>query len=85
MIFVEKENKYLPALTGIRIIAAYMVFFHHYNPINKDFFGIVIYNFFTELHVGVTLFFVLSGFLITHRYYDFSKINYKQYLLKALV
>lgn len=61
---------YFPVLTGLRAIAAYMVFFHHFSP----FIGYSVTNFlcliFNEMHIGVTIFFVLSGFLITYRYYD---------------
>lgn len=77
----DQNFNYFPALTGLRAIAAYLVFCHHYNPISKEYFGIKIYNFFSELHIGVTLFFVLSGFLITHRYYSLPKINFKHYLI----
>ena len=37
----------------------------------------MLHNFFAEMHIGVTMFFVLSGLLLTLRYYenDFSKPN----------
>ena len=56
----------LPPLTGVRAIAAYMVFLHHTerNPLAK------------ELHVGVTLFFVLSGFLIAYKYETACQFNF---------
>lgn len=75
------KSTYFPALTGIRAIAAFMVFIHHYNPFNKAVFGEATFDFFSEFHVGVTVFFVLSGFLITHRYFEFDKINFRQYLI----
>jgi peptidoglycan/LPS O-acetylase OafA/YrhL len=53
-------NTYIPALTGIRAIAAFMVFFHHYQ--------FAAWPVLTELHIGVSLFFTLSGFLIYSRY-----------------
>ena len=74
-----KQN--FPALTGIRAIAAYMVFIHHKNPFKESYFGKSIHDFFGEFHVGVTIFFVLSGFLICNRYYDVD-FNFKEYLLK---
>jgi peptidoglycan/LPS O-acetylase OafA/YrhL len=62
-----------PALTGMRAIAAYMVFLHHYaidpqctGPLSKLFF---------QCHVGVTLFYVLSGFLITYNYSKRANLN----------
>lgn len=68
-------KNYHESLTGLRTIAASMVFFHHFNPFQK---GSFIFNFFNEFHIGVTIFFVLSGFLIGFRYSGKS-INYKQY------
>ena len=75
------NNNYFPALTGLRAIAAFMVYFHHFNPINETIFGQRMYDFFSELHVGVTLFFVLSGFLIANRYYNLEKIDFKNYMI----
>ncbi len=77
---MDKVN--FPALTGIRAIAAYMVFIHHRNPFDVSVFGQSIHDFFGEFHVGVTLFFVLSGLLICNRYYDDNYFNFKSYLLK---
>lgn len=71
-----------PALTGIRILAAYMVYLHHFNPFKSAIFGANVHYFFDGFHVGVTLFFVLSGFLITHRYYDSVDFDFKSYLQK---
>jgi peptidoglycan/LPS O-acetylase OafA/YrhL len=58
---------YIKPLTGIRAIAAFMVFMMHYNPFEKDSF---LYSFFGQFYTGVSVFFVLSGFLITYRYYE---------------
>jgi peptidoglycan/LPS O-acetylase OafA/YrhL len=55
----------IPALTGVRALAAFLVFFHHH-PTKYLTFGPL--AFWWEMHVGVTLFFVLSGFMITWRY-----------------
>jgi peptidoglycan/LPS O-acetylase OafA/YrhL len=76
-----KEN-YFKALTGVRVIAAYMVFIHHKNPFDENFFGTSIFDFFREFHIGVTIFFVLSGFLIAYRYFEEENINFKYYLVK---
>jgi peptidoglycan/LPS O-acetylase OafA/YrhL len=62
------KNSYFPALTGIRALAAYLVFFHHFIPVNSKTGSYSLDSLFGEMHIGVTFFFVLSGFLIHHRY-----------------
>jgi peptidoglycan/LPS O-acetylase OafA/YrhL len=61
------DGKLVPALTGVRAIAAYLVFLHHFTPAAET-VGSVLRGMLTEAHIGVTMFFVLSGFLITYRY-----------------
>ena len=61
------QKLYFPALTGFRAVAAWLVFFHHFNPFTRDTaLGRLVY----EGHMGVTVFFVLSGFLICVRYFN---------------
>ena len=55
----------LPALTGVRALAAFLVFFHHHPTKLLEAGPLLLW---WELHIGVSLFFVLSGFLITWRY-----------------
>ena len=65
----KDAGKYIPQLTGIRAISAYMVFAHNVSPpagVLPPFLVAMA----SELHVGVTLFFVLSGFLIYWNYAD---------------
>jgi peptidoglycan/LPS O-acetylase OafA/YrhL len=64
------NTSYIPALTGIRALAAYLVFFHHFNPFRYEADNFSSGKFFGEFHIGVTFFFVLSGFLIHFRYFD---------------
>ncbi len=54
----------IPALTGVRALAAF-IFFHHRRTSALEWGPLAIW---WELHVGVTLVFVLSGFMITWRY-----------------
>jgi peptidoglycan/LPS O-acetylase OafA/YrhL len=65
----DKSNNYFPALTGFRAIAAWLVFAHHYNPFDRERFGLLS-DVVHEGYIGVSMFFVLSGFLITIRYDD---------------
>jgi len=57
---------YYPALTGLRAVAAYLLFFHHFRPLalNEGWPKLVL----GQLYVGVSLFFVLSGFVLATRY-----------------
>lgn len=78
----ELKN-YIPALTGVRALAAYLVFISHYEYIFDSGFPHFIRRFFQEFHIGVTIFFVLSGFLIAFRYFDSFKLTsdwFRQYL-----
>jgi peptidoglycan/LPS O-acetylase OafA/YrhL len=51
----------------VRALAVTMVFLHHYPP-PEAVVGHFLNSFFREMHCGVTLFFVLSGFLIYLRH-----------------
>jgi len=64
----EKGNaNALPQLTGVRALAATMVYLHHYPPPHAM-LGSFLFSCFREMHAGVTMFFVLSGFLIYYRH-----------------
>jgi len=79
-----KLKMYVPAFTGIRAIAAFCVFLHHYN---QTCYPYPLFRIFNDLHIGVSMLFVLSGFLICHRYYETSSISsewYSQYLKNRL-
>jgi peptidoglycan/LPS O-acetylase OafA/YrhL len=56
----------MPALTALRAVAALLVFLYHFAPKGLPWLAGVVAG---QGHVGVTVFFVLSGFLITVRYY----------------
>ncbi len=64
---MTKDSLYLPNLNGVRCIAAFMVILSHIE-LNKSYFGIgnTFHNVKVFGKLGVTLFFVLSGFLITY-------------------
>jgi peptidoglycan/LPS O-acetylase OafA/YrhL len=71
----EKPQVNFPALTGIRAIAVYLVYLHHTNPFSTERFGNFVHSFIAQFHIGVNIFFVLSGFLITLRYYESSRLT----------
>jgi peptidoglycan/LPS O-acetylase OafA/YrhL len=80
------NKTYYPGLTSLRAVAALMVYLHHFNPLTKGttFLGIPVWGIINEFHIGVTIFFVLSGFLIASRYMD-NKISFKKYLWNRFV
>ncbi len=77
-------NQFIPALTGYRAIAAWMIFVLHFFPFNNPLAPEFLKSFIKEWHIGVDLFFVLSGFLITFRYFDQSPLNLKKYLVNRI-
>lgn len=71
-----------PALTGLRALAAFMVFFCHLPLFLHSDLAHVIQK---SMRVGVNMFFVLSGFLIAYRYYDKAEVSpafLKPYFIK---
>ena len=55
-------------------MAAFMVYFHNIHMVDVA-VPPWLQALFTELHIGVTIFFVLSGFLIYWNYYDIAKLS----------
>ena len=78
---MQQEKQFFPALTGYRAIAAWMIFVYHFMPFESGRYNAFVKKIIYEFHIGVTLFFVLSGFLITYRYYHQNPINIKKYLI----
>lgn len=81
---LSAASAYFPALTGVRALAAYLVFLQHFRPDHILPLHFV-KSYLNTGHTGVTMFFVLSGFLISYRYADaFRKkqVNFWQYFLK---
>ena len=67
-----KSKEYIPALTGVRGLAAFLIFLDHYN---QKGFPPLLFRIFNEFHFPLPMFFVLSGFLICLRYYDNVEVN----------
>ncbi len=76
------------ALTGLRAIAAIMIFVYHNRKFWRNTFPDYINRFLNEWHIGVTIFFVLSGFLIAYNYYEktieLNRSAYWQYVRTRL-
>jgi len=77
---------YYPALTGVRALAAFAVFGFHHRHLHglgasgaARALGAVL----SEMHIGVSIFFTLSGYLITARYAGrrFGGAEWRHYLL----
>jgi peptidoglycan/LPS O-acetylase OafA/YrhL len=58
---------YYPALTGLRAVAAYLVFFVHFMPVGLPDLATRMIE---QFYLGLGIFFVLSGFVIALRYQD---------------
>ncbi|BBV40660.1 acyltransferase family protein [Citrobacter portucalensis] len=71
-------------LTGLRFIAALMVYLCH---LNTDYFGPFIKEMFSQGFIGVSFFFILSGFILSYSYEDKLKnkvTSKKQFILLRL-
>lgn len=85
---IQTNKNHFNALTGIRAIAAIMIFVYHNRKYWKNDLHPEIFRFCNELNLGVQLFFVLSGFLIAKSYgtKPFQSVtNYKNYLLQRIL
>lgn len=88
---VDKKKRYFPNLNGIRAIAASLVVFHHLEQA-KHALGIAnVYDVPIIQHagrLGVGLFFVLSGFLITYLLLEergrFGDVDAKKFYLRRV-
>lgn len=83
-----QKNRIILPLTGLRAIAAGIVFFYHWFFHYLEDFPLFIRAPFQVGYVGVPIFFALSGFLITLRYYDDfidGRTTYWAYMLKRII
>ncbi len=68
------ENKIIPALTGIRALCVYCIFFYHLNPFEAASHP-QWHLLFSQFYTFLTFFFVLSGFVICHKYYEIGSLK----------
>lgn len=83
----SERNGKISALTGFRWLAATFVFIYHNRKYWRTTLPDPIDHLLSEFHIGVSLFFILSGFLITSSYGTDplqSKKEYAKYLLQRL-
>ena len=62
------NKKFIPALTGLRAICAYGIFFYHVNPFSKELQS-SLFTIFDQFYSFIPFFFVISGFVIFYTYY----------------
>lgn len=74
----NRTKKVFDGLTGYRAVAAIFVVFYH-NGYSPKVIGKFLNSIQHNLNVGVSFFFVLSGFLITYRYYQ-TKFSIKWFI-----
>lgn len=67
------------ALTGFRCLAACLIFVYHNKKYWRGSLHPEVLRIFNEFHIGVALFFVLSGFLIAYTYADEPVKSAKKY------
>ncbi len=79
MASITSKNNHYDALTGIRAVAAIMIFVYHNRKYWKDDIHPELFRFFCEFNLGVQLFFVLSGFLIAKSYGAQPLQSFKSY------
>ena len=83
-----QRNPIIPPLTGLRAIAAGIVFFYHWFFHYVEDLPLLIRAPFRVGYVGVPIFFALSGFLIALRYYDDfadGRTTYWAYMTKRII
>lgn len=76
----------IPALTGLRFFAAFAIVIHHVGSFTYEIRSGVLQQFVAHNGVlGMTLFFVLSGFIIHYNYYDVIRDKGKRGVYEFLV
>src|ERR1700712_1417903 len=81
---MKRNKSRFDSLTGLRAVAAIMIFCFHFRKFWFGYLPTFINRALNEFHIGVSIFFVLSGFLIAYTYKDEplrSKTAYLKYIL----
>lgn len=77
---INTEKQIFPALSGFRNIA-WLIFIYHFIPFDNPKYPLPLKNFIAGFQMSIDMFFVLSGFLITYRYFDQKPLNFKKYMI----
>lgn len=64
------KREFFPQLTSVRFFAALIVILYHYNEEFAPYLPLYARNFIDHGYIGVSFFFVLSGFILAANYYD---------------
>jgi len=79
---------FLPGLNGLRAIAAISVVISHING-HLDLFGFPKFNYLDLANFGVTIFFTISGFLITYLLFKEKEkcktVSYKKFYMRRIL
>jgi peptidoglycan/LPS O-acetylase OafA/YrhL len=76
------KTELLP-LTSLRFISAFWVFLFHINSRWSLYLPVPIDNIIAQGPLGMSIFFILSGFILTYTYFDKEPIrNYRSFLIK---
>ena len=65
-----KKRDFFPQLTSVRFFAALVVILYHYNEEFTPYLPKFLANFVEHGYIGVSFFFILSGFILAANYYD---------------
>ncbi len=77
----KKEN--FPAISGFRNIA-WLIFIYHFIPFDNPKYPEFVKDFVSGFQMSLDMFFILSGFLITYRYFDQKPLNFKKYMVNRI-
>lgn len=78
-----RNKKFIPALTGLRAICAYGIFFYHVNPFSKE-NQFSLFTIFDQFYSFIPFFFVISGFVIFYTYYKptrYTNADFRKYFI----
>lgn len=66
----DRKREFFPQLTSVRFFAALIVVLYHYNDEFSPYLPGFLKNLINHGYIGVSFFFILSGFILGANYYD---------------